>query len=556
MKSFNFRAKMVSLLALILIIFVIQGIFMRNAVQTSDTIIRDLYQGSVVTLEHLARINDKLMTDVQMPVQLLRSKGEKNPSAIFQIRSAMKDIRNKLTNMQKAGNNTAEKQTVLTNMATSLDQMFGSVENILNFQGDITKKENLSRWDALYDQFNRNLRAFARYSEKFSQVQSNEDQVRVASLKKSLDDKTRTAITSLIIGLLLVFIFPVLFIKDITTKYKLVIKYLVNLSKGNLTEDIPDIYHDEMGWILRHVRILQESLRKITVEVNTAAGNLSIASHDLSASSQSIAQGASEQASSVEEISSSIEQLASNIHQVSDNAQATETIVNKLAETTDLMVSEAKESQEKMNAIAEKVGIINEIAFQTNILALNAAVEAARAGEHGRGFGVVAVEVGKLAERSKKAAAEIEDLIHSSVEVIEKAGKMMMEVAPEVNKTADMVKGISEASLEQKMGADQMNDAIQQLNEVTQQNAAASEEIATSAEELSAQADRLIEAQAFFKLGDKDQVTAPPPAASATPHHAKKKLPQTVTTGKKSSSKGINIDLDKPDDLDENYERF
>ncbi len=555
MKSFNFRAKMVSLLALILVIFVIQGVFMKNAVQTSDKIIRDLYQGSVVTLEHLARINDKLMTSVQMPIQLLRTKGEKDPSAVFQIRSAMKDIRKKLTNMQKAAKNTGEKQLVLNSMSTSMDQLFESVEDILNYRGDLGKKEDLLRWDALYDIFNRNLKTFAQYSEKFSQVQSKEDQARVASLKASLDSKTRTAVTSLIIGLLLVFIFPVLFIKDITTKYKLVIKYLVNLSKGNLAEDIPDIYHDEMGWILRNVRILQESLRKITVEVNTAAGNLSIASHDLSASSQSIAQGASEQASSVEEISSSIEQLASNIHQVSDNAQATETIVSKLAETTDLMVSEARESQEKMNAIAEKVGIINEIAFQTNILALNAAVEAARAGEHGRGFGVVAVEVGKLAERSKKAAAEIENLIHSSVEVIEKAGKMMMEVAPEVMKTADMVKGISEASQEQKMGADQMNDAIQQLNEVTQQNAAASEEIATSAEELSAQADRLIEAQSFFKLGDKDQVTAPPPATAA-PHHPKKKLPQTVTTGKKNSKQGIHIDLDRPDDLDEGYEKF
>jgi len=273
---------------------------------------------------------------------------------------------------------------------------------------------------------------------------------------------------------------------------------------------------------LRNVRILQNSLRKITVEVNTAAGNLSIASHDLSASSQSIAQGASEQASSVEEISSSIEELASNIHQVSDNAKATEAIANKLAETTDMMVSEARQSQEKMNAIAEKVGIINEIAFQTNILALNAAVEAARAGEHGRGFGVVAVEVGKLAERSKKAAVEIERLIHSSVEVIEKAGKMMLDVAPDVTKTAEMVKGISDASMEQKMGADQISDAIQQLNEVTQQNAAASEEIATSAEELSAQADRLVEAQSFFKL-EEGAASSPERQSTANRHLRKKR---------------------------------
>ena len=554
MKSFSFRAKMTSLLVLILIIFGILGFFFQNSIKTNEQIIRDLYQGSITTLEHLATINNNLMTEVQMPIQILRTTGEKNPLAVFQVRSAMKEIRSKLANMQSnPGSSTDGQAAVITHMATLLDQLFSSAEDILNFKGDLNKKENRARWDTYYDTFNHHLKGFAQESKKLSDIQSELDHLKVENIRKSMAREARVRNILLIIGFLLILILPLLFIKDITTKYKLVIKYLVNLSKGNLTDEIPDIAHDEMGWILHNVKILQESLRKITVEVNTAAGNLSIASHDLSASSQSIAQGASEQASSVEEVSSSIEQLASNIHQVSDNAKSTEIIANKLAETTEMMVSEARQSQEKMNAIAEKIGIINEIAFQTNILALNAAVEAARAGEHGRGFGVVAVEVGKLAERSKKAATEIESLIHSSVEVIEQAGKMMLDVAPEVTKTAEMVKSISEASVEQKMGADQINEAIQQLNEVTQQNAAASEEIATSAEELSAQADRLVEAQAFFKLDEKNQ-TSPP--GRETPRHPKKKIPQTVTTGKKSGNRGVNIDLGKPDDLDEGYEKF
>ncbi|UBM61866.1 methyl-accepting chemotaxis protein [Candidatus Sulfidibacterium hydrothermale] len=559
MKSISFRAKMISLLVLILIIFIILGVVMQSSLRTSNQIIGNLYQNSIKIEDQITVINNTLMTKVQVPIQKLRTTGKTDPNTIFGIRSAMKGLRVKLAEVLNLTNNSESKRIYLSAMTASLDKIFQSVEKILqfHFNGAQATRDELNQWNALYDSLNKHLEQFAVNSEKFSQEQVRDDKQTIQQIQKSLSHKSRLNITILIIGLLIIFIFPVLFIKDISQKYLLVIRYLTSLSKGNLNEDIPDISRDEMGWILHNVRKLRDSLRKITIEVNTAAGNLSIASHDLSASSQSIAQGASEQASSVEEVSSSIEQLASNIHQVSDNAKIAEGIANKLAETTDLMVAEARESQEKMTAIAEKVGIINEIAFQTNILALNAAVEAARAGEHGRGFGVVAVEVGKLAERSKKAAIEIENLIHSSVEVIAKAGEMMVEVAPEVNRTAEMVKSISQASIEQKMGADQINTAIQQLNEVTQQNAAASEEIATSAEELSAQADRLIEAQSFFKLDEKSQA-ATQNAASQSPIKPKKKLPQTVTTGKKSksSSKGVDIDLGKPDDLDEEYERF
>ena len=555
MKNVSFRAKMISLLVLILIIFAILGVIMQNSLHTSNKIIGDLYQNSIKIEDQVTVINNTLMTKIQIPIQKMRTTGKIDPNTIFGIRSAMKDLRVKLAKVMNIAPS-EKKQTYLSAMATSLDQISRSVEKILQFHftGATAKKDVSKQWNTLYDSLNSHLEEFAVNSEKFSNQQVQDDRQTIRQIQKTLSKKSTLNIAILLIGLLIIFIFPVLFIKDISTKYLLVIKYLISLSKGNLNEEIPNIARDEMGWILYNVRKLRDSLRKITIEVNTAAGNLSIASHDLSASSQSIAQGASEQASSVEEVSSSIEQLASNIHQVADNAKIAEGIANKLAKTTDLMVAEARQSQEKMNAIAEKVGIINEIAFQTNILALNAAVEAARAGEHGRGFGVVAVEVGKLAERSKKAAIEIENLIHSSVEVIEKAGEMMVEVAPEVNRTAEMVKSISQASIEQKMGADQINTAIQQLNEVTQQNAAASEEIATSAEELSAQADRLIEAQSFFKLDEKSQAATRVSTENKTT--PKKKLPQTVTTGKKSKNKGVDIDLGKPDDLDEEYERF
>ncbi len=554
MKKFSFRAKMISLMVVVLLIFLSLGYLMQDTIKTSVSGTTNLYNGSVLTLYRLSGLKANLLSKVQIPVQEFRSLGVPEASAAYQLSESMKDIRDQFLKMRNEGRYSSQEQALLANMAASLDKLFGTVENIIDFKGDISKKEEHLHWQKLYDSFNRATEKFENDSGVFLSMQAKSDKLLMTRIKKSLFKKYRLNNIILILGFLIIFIFSFMFIKDISKKYQLVIKYLVNLSKGDLTEDIPDIAHDELGWILRHVRILQESLRKITVEINTAAGNLSIASHDLSASSQSIAQGASEQASSVEEVSGSVEELASNIHQVADNSKAAENVVIHLSETTTLMVDAARKSQEKMNAITEKIGIINEIAFQTNILALNAAVEAARAGEHGRGFGVVAVEVGKLAERSKKASSEIESLIHSSVDVIDNAGKMMLEMAPEVTKTTSMVKSISAASIEQKLGADQINNAVQQFNEITQQNAAASEEIATSAEELSVQADRLIESQSFFKLINKDKIAG---AQKNTKPRVKKKIPQTITSGQKSKGKkGVNIYLGKPDDLDEGYERF
>jgi methyl-accepting chemotaxis protein len=170
-----------------------------------------------------------------------------------------------------------------------------------------------------------------------------------------------------------------------------------------------------------------------------------------------------------------------------------------------------------MKQIAQKIGIIDDIAYQTNLLALNAAIEAARAGEHGKGFAVVAAEVRKLAERSQVAAQEIGTVASSSVELAERAGKLLDEMVPSIKKTSDLVQEITAASEEQSSGVGQINAAVSQLSQTTQQNASSSEELAATAEEMSSQAEQLQRTMAFFKLAGRAQEPAPSSRPIAVP---------------------------------------
>jgi methyl-accepting chemotaxis protein len=226
-----------------------------------------------------------------------------------------------------------------------------------------------------------------------------------------------------------------------------------------------------------------------------------------------MSQGTTEQAASAEEASSSVEEMNATIRQNSDNAQMTEKIALKSALDAAESGKAVSEAVDAMKKIADKISIIEEIARQTNLLALNAAIEAARAGEHGMGFAVVASEVRKLAERSQVAAGEISRLSTSSVAVAEKAGVMLMNLVPDIQKTAELVQEISAASREQASGSEQINAAIQQLNQVIEQNAGAAEEMSSMAEELSSQAEQLQSTMGFFRVDD-TSYPAPRPAAN------------------------------------------
>ncbi len=282
---------------------------------------------------------------------------------------------------------------------------------------------------------------------------------------------------------------------------------LKKIAKGQLnTKQIRHLKsrNDEFGLIVKNIDEMNEQLNNIIQSITNVSFKLAEYSKSLSNSSVQMSQGASVQASSTEEVSSSMEEMSAGILQNTENSKQAENYSEKAFNSIQLGVASSQESATAMKQIAEKITIVNDIAFQTNILALNAAVEAARAGEYGRGFAVVAAEVRKLAERSKLAAEEIDILSKSGISISDKAGEQLGTIAPAVEKTADIVKEIAASGLEQKSGAEQINIALQNLNIETQKNSAASEEIATNAEELSNQAEELKQILKFFDFNGKD----------------------------------------------------
>ena len=270
------------------------------------------------------------------------------------------------------------------------------------------------------------------------------------------------------------------------------------IASGNLMVNVKK--RSDKDEIMIALQQMAEDLTRIAGNVQDAAEQTASGSQQISASSEEMSQGATQASASVEEISSSMEEMSSTVSQNADNAKQTAVIAQKAAKDAQEGGRSVKETVKAMKEIAQKIGIIEEIARQTNMLALNAAIEAARAGEHGKGFAVVAAEVRKLAERSQTAAKEIGGLSGSSVEVAEKAGKLIEEIVPGIQKTAELVEEINASSSEQADGIQQVTKAIQQLDQVIQQNAAATEELSSTSEELAGQAEQLRDTAAFFKI--------------------------------------------------------
>ena len=313
------------------------------------------------------------------------------------------------------------------------------------------------------------------------------------------------------------------------------------VAKGDLTAATPSAGRDEIAQLLNALHDMQGSLAGVVQRVRTNANSVAGASAEIAMGNNDLSMRTEEQASALEQTSSSMEELSSTVQANADNArQASQlaadasVVAVRGGDVVSEVVSTMRGINDSSKQIADIIGVIDGIAFQTNILALNAAVEAARAGEQGRGFAVVASEVRSLAGRSAEAAKEIKQLISASVERVEQgsamadqAGETMTEVVQSIRRVTDLMGEINAASSEQASGVAQVGEAVTQMDQATQQNAALVEEMAAAAGSLSSQAQELVQAVAVFKL-DASQSGASAystPTARPAPNAAPVRMP-------------------------------
>ncbi len=302
--------------------------------------------------------------------------------------------------------------------------------------------------------------------------------------------------------------------RSITRPLKLAVDVAATVATGDLTCSIARASKDETGDLMEALGKMSDSLRSTVTHVRTGTESIATASGQIASGNLDLSQRTEEQASALQQTAASMEQLNATVKQNADNAEqanqlamGASLVATKGGEVVGEVVETMKGINESSRKIADIIGVIDGIAFQTNILALNAAVEAARAGEQGRGFAVVASEVRSLAGRSADAAKEIKGLIAASVErvgrgtvLVDQAGSTMAEVVESIKRVTNIMGEISAASTEQSAGVAQVGEAVSQMDQATQQNAALVEESAAAAESLKKQAQHLVEAVAAFKL--------------------------------------------------------
>ena len=302
--------------------------------------------------------------------------------------------------------------------------------------------------------------------------------------------------------------------RSITRPLDRAIAFAHRVAEGDLTGRITESSSDETGHLLRVLDEMSGKLRQIVGRVRSGSETIATATSQIASGNLDLSSRTEQQASSLQQTAASMEELTSTVRQNADNAQQASTLATNASDTAERgsavvgrVVQTMSEISDRSTKIADITGMIEGIAFQTNILALNAAVEAARAGEQGRGFAVVASEVRSLAQRSSNAAKEIKELIAASVQTVSDgsalaadAGQTMSEVTRAIARVTDIMGEIAAASSEQSRGIDQMGIAVTQMDETTQQNAALVEEAAAAAQALDEQGRDLAGAVAFFKV--------------------------------------------------------
>jgi methyl-accepting chemotaxis protein len=307
-------------------------------------------------------------------------------------------------------------------------------------------------------------------------------------------------IIAALVGLVVLFIVIILIAGKITDPIIKGVEFAKEIASGKLTASLSIDQNDEIGDLSKSLSEMAHRLTTIISEIFHSSDEIARSTQNMLHSSGDLAEGASKQAASSEEISTSMELVLNRIQKNTENAQETERIALLASKGIRVGKESTQALIESMNNIIEKISVINEIAKQTNLLAINAAIEASRYGLQGKGFAVVAAEIKKLAERSHLAAKEINELSRLGMLQASETGKTLLEIVPQIEHTAELVKQITAASREQRVNSEEINIGIQQLNKITQQNAGSSFELSVNTRNIAQQTENLKKLIAFFEV--------------------------------------------------------
>jgi methyl-accepting chemotaxis protein len=397
--------------------------------------------------------------------------------------------------------------------------------------------------------------------EAFEKVLQAETDLKATTVQATAHNAKMTSVLISAISLLIGIALAWRLTRSITAPLNEAVAVAQRVASGDLTSTIVVTTRDETGQLMQALKDMNDSLVNIVGEVRHGTDTIATASAEIAAGNMDLSTRTEQQASSLEETASSMEELTSTVKQNADNArQANQLAVSasQVAIKGGEMVTQVVGTMEAINTssrkIADIIGVIDGIAFQTNILALNAAVEAARAGEQGRGFAVVASEVRNLAQRSASAAREIKGLITDSVEkvdagtkLVDQTGTTMRDIVDSVRRVTDVISEISAASQEQTSGIEQINMAITQMDEVTQQNAALVEQAAAASDAMREQANTLTQVISVFKIDVRSAIQVAVPVRATPSAVAPRVLPKRVAAPRRAPVRQLGATAAKND---------
>jgi len=494
MKNLKISTKLYLLLTLLVLITIIIGVYGINSLKSTNDSLKTVYVDNMKQVGILKKIADKYAVDIVDATNKVRNDVLTWTEGRRIVKEAVKVINENWSAFLLA-DMSVEEQSLVNEAQELMEKANISITELQ----DILLKEDIIEIDVFV--LHRLYVEIEPISQKIDELTTLHMIEAGLEYEKGVELYNNVQFNSLIImllGISLAIIFAIWLVRSINRSLMEATVAVGQLAEGDLTYQLKYSSKDEIGVFLQRLAHLGEKLKAILSLVHKTSEQISSASFTLSTESKSILEGASMQAVSFEKVSSSMQEVSKQSQENSTNTAKTENITKK----TSVQITEVGKMTEKntnqMRTITDKISIVSEIAYQTNILALNAAVEAARAGEYGKGFAVVASEIRKLAERSKLAADEIEDLSTTTVNIADETGKQMRRIVPEMQKTADLIQQIAFASSEQYSKTETSTKSLLSLNAITKQNAEASIEMERNSALLLTQAQELQKAISFF----------------------------------------------------------